>query len=82
MSDEYDPYATPEYAEIKTHFNSLFVTRHRVRAAGLRPTAVTIPARLKPPDRPEATDTPDTLFGLPVAWSDGECWGLVVGEGS
>ena len=73
--------STPEYAEIMTHFDSLYITRHCMLSAGLRPAAVIIPARLnKPYDGPDATDSEATMFGLPVQWTEGEFWGIAIGD--
>jgi len=65
--------------EVRDRFPGLMHDRYRLRSAGFEPSGVLLPARLNVPyDGPDATDFKTTCMGLPVTWSEGEHWGLIV----
>ena len=66
-------------AEVRERFPGLMYKRAQLRKAGIEPTRVLLPARLNVPyDGEDATDFEGSCMGLPITWSEGEHWGLIV----
>ncbi len=80
MSEQNEAAREAARREVMDNYPALATRRSLLRAAGMEPSGVVIPGRLNVPyDGDDATDYKATCMGLPVTWSDGEEWGLVVG---
>lgn len=65
--------------EVRDRFPGLMYERSRLGMAGIDPTRVLLPARLNVLyDGDDATDFEGSCMGLPITWSEGELWGLIV----
>ena len=65
--------------EVRDRLPGLMYERSRLRKAGIEPSRVLLPARLNVPyEGEDATGFEGSCMRLPITWSPGEQWGLVV----